>query len=430
MARRRRAIAASAVGGAADAVSQLLRDRYLMNLAMKRMEEQNRLVMERQAEQDRLTTARQEAVGRHALLLNKLFSDPRALQRALAAGWTGEGDPPLAAFLPSREEAVAGAAADIEGVSSLASLPTQSGLELTSSMRPGFPAQDPEALGTLTRLLAAREARIKAAAPPQPVETLAPGPDATVAKATTFRSPWDLAGQVIQQEPFPEQAGRAEGIKTLAGMNIPGLQERLLDFEQKKQTAKELGALTPEVLKGKAQLAAISAGEGGAAKETIEQATARGFLIPMLAAETNATALENQGTAMGVLTQTLMEIPGGPYLIPEKQQHYYVNAESYINLATRIMSGTAARPDEKRSYISALFGVAGESTSTTKLKQDLRRRFSQAVLRRAGSGATLDDVAADIGLTLPGVSAPGVPAPGITAPGPSDALKKLRQEQR
>lgn len=135
---------------------------------------------------------------------------------------------------------------------------------------------------------------------------------------------------------------------------------------------------------------------------TDAQSRAGGLLGPLQISDKGALEMEKNGVGLNFGTQALGNMPGLSKLLPQDQLKYLQHAQNFLNLATLILSGVTARPDEYERYLGTLFALGGEAKfpEVVLQKQKAREAFVASVQRRAqmGGTATLDDIMRDAGL--------------------------------
>lgn len=127
---------------------------------------------------------------------------------------------------------------------------------------------------------------------------------------------------------------------------------------------------------------------------------ASGLYIPLVRSDVGATALEKQGTFLGLGTQTLGNQPFFNKMIANEQRQYLQHAQNFINIASLVLTGVTARPDEYQRYTSTLFALTGDDQATLAQKQKARQDFMASVKARAerGQGGSLEEIMQQLGL--------------------------------
>lgn len=135
---------------------------------------------------------------------------------------------------------------------------------------------------------------------------------------------------------------------------------------------------------------------------------AQGLYIPLVRSDVGATDLEKNGTFLGLGTQTLGNMPGLNRMVADEQRQYLQHAQNFINIASLVLTGVTARPDEYARYTSTLFALTGDDQTTLLQKQKARQDFMASVRARAerGQGGTLEEIMAELGLGAAGGQAP------------------------
>lgn len=366
---RRRGIGSAVGAGVGGGLSGL--GEALRALALRRYESD--LVGERQRE---LSTLNQKEA-----LVQKAASDPAFAQRLMQSGLAEKlgldiPGPSTQDVLGPTQKAISEAKTPLE-------LPAEENIEADVASRGGLvldepdvgPRETPKPWQRAVRppdirsLMAARQGK-QAQFEAQPADVEYMSPKGVMTKETTTVGA--KQGKTFPQERTTgQEAGRQGAIQ----------------FAQ--TSGSERGLHTPEAIKGAAEREeALEAVRRKGRAPTEGQARAAGFLPSLMVANQGATTLEQKGVKMGLGTQTLGGLPGGPMLLPENQTKYLQHAQDFLNFATLILTGVTARPDEYKRYFGTLFTVAGERPSVVVQKQRSRKAFIEAVKARAARGET------------------------------------------
>lgn len=165
--------------------------------------------------------------------------------------------------------------------------------------------------------------------------------------------------------------------------------------------ARKRAELAPDIVKAEVdrfkQMEEVRAKNG---IPTDAQSRASGLYIPLVRSDVGATALEKNGTFLGLGTQTMGNNPFFNRFIADEQRQYLQHAQNFINIASLVLTGVTARPDEYQRYTSTLFALTNDDKVTLAQKQKARQDFMASVKARAqrGQGGTLEEVMQELGL--------------------------------
>lgn len=129
-------------------------------------------------------------------------------------------------------------------------------------------------------------------------------------------------------------------------------------------------------------------------RPTDAQARAAGMYPILLDADKTIRAFEDRRVDLGFGTQTLSSIPGGSYWLNSDQKGLMQGANAYLNVASLILTGVTARPDEYSRFLATYIGYAGDDDLVRNRKRRSRELFNESVRQRAeGGGAPVSSLA-------------------------------------
>lgn len=135
---------------------------------------------------------------------------------------------------------------------------------------------------------------------------------------------------------------------------------------------------------------------------TDAESRAGGMAPLMMASNLGALGMESKGIGLNFGTQTFGNTPGLASFVNDEQKQYLQHAQNFLNIASLILTGVTARPDEYTRYASTYFALNGDDPATIAQKQKAREMFVKAVEARAhrNQPATLDEINNEVQGTL------------------------------
>lgn len=375
-------------------------DMYLKHyMATKEADHQGEIVRQRQLE-----LAQQQATNS---LLSRIGMDPALAARARSSGVTHVGSFPMDMFVPTDAENVSGVSKDLEGVSSLSSLPTEVGVQRAYEGRPGARVGDPRPIEDLVRERRSKEQALLAALPKREI----PGAyDPTTGSTSTRVLPGSFEGN-IQTGPTPQQAGRDVTAKFRAGEGSPEYNLTKVQNENEMvrgtSAAKAAAAGATTSANTNAQQTAYNRPEFQDARVAeatrIAQAHAKatgttttegerkgaGQTVSLTQSHLNLLQMEKGGTRLQTLATNVVGSPlwskvnaglnaAGGFGLDPKSLVYAQALQDFITTFGYMTSGVAINKEEIPRFISVVGAQSDDPPQVVAAKQASRMRILQA----------------------------------------------------
>lgn len=122
---------------------------------------------------------------------------------------------------------------------------------------------------------------------------------------------------------------------------------------------------------------------------------AQGFLIPLIRSDAGATLMENAGVGLETGTEFLGNVPMLNRFIDPTQRQYLQHLQNFSSVASLVFTGTTARADEYKRYVSTLFAFKNDDPVTIAQKQQARKDFMKSIELRASGSPVADPLTGD-----------------------------------
>lgn len=211
-----------------------------------------------------------------------------------------------------------------------------------------------------------------------------------------------MGTEMAASENFPSQLNRStmefqnETANLTGRASNPDFQGAQKELKQAEAYGSEYGrqdaALTPDFINARVDEYLRSHPDRTGNRVTDAQARAMGFLPLLQSAHEGLKGFENKRVDVALGSGFLSQIPGGGQLLSTDQRSLMQYANSYLNVASLILTGVTARPDEYSRYLSTYVGYHGDDDRSRAQKRLAREFFNEAVRKRAQTGTTATSV--------------------------------------